>query len=260
MGKNCDWCIHRKRMSFPSQVHCQCRLHSFEQNISLQEKGVLYYFYGIFSPWLFDLTNSPQLEHLLHCSGLQLCLTCATFHLVKLMIFWSQGCTLIMWSTQGSGVWGLQPGHCIDRVSELIAGHEGPALSSSSSRHKGSLQHPLCLPEFTFPSHYLCLFLRFSLPWCTIRFPVAKPLLCPLEFPFYFLPLLTLGSISQLSFFIHPEHRSILLEERSGFAGEGHQGAVFEVPTLMFSIRAQKDRETVVRMMGSNLFFPTFFF
>lgn len=71
---------------------------------------------------------------------------------------------------QGSAVWGLHLGHCLDKVSELIASHEEPALSSSSARHKGSLQHPLCLQEFTFCSHYLCLFLRFSLPWCTIHF------------------------------------------------------------------------------------------
>lgn len=126
-----------------------------------------------FSPWLFDLTHSPQLEHLLHCSGLQLFPTCATFHLVKLMI--TSPCETragyALWrNIQGSVVWGLHLGHCLDRVSELIASHEEPALSSSSARHKGSLHHPLCLQEFTFCSHYLCLFLRFSLPWCTIHF------------------------------------------------------------------------------------------
>lgn len=81
------------------------------------------------------------------------------------------------------------------------------------------------------------------------------PLHCPLDFPLYFLPLLTLGFISWLFFFIHPEHRSILLEERSGFAGEGHQGAEFELPTLIFSTGAQKDRQTGIRMMRSNNFF-----
>lgn len=62
-----------------------------------------FFFRWNFSPWLFDLTNSLQLEHLWHGSGCQLCPTCDIFYLVKLLMFWSQGCMCIM--EEHPGVW-----------------------------------------------------------------------------------------------------------------------------------------------------------
>lgn len=61
-----------------------------------------------FFPWLFDLTNPPQLGYLWHHSRLQLCPTCVAFYLVRLI----QSCTCIM--EEHPGIWCVRTGHCMD--------------------------------------------------------------------------------------------------------------------------------------------------
>lgn len=110
-----------------------------------------------FFPWLFDLTNSPQLEHLWHHSGLQLCPTCATFYLVRL----SQSCTWIM--EEHPDIWCVRTAVWTPYGQFLI-------WLLTTKDHPCLPLHPHSQTAFIFPSvsqsslsllHHLCLFLRF---------------------------------------------------------------------------------------------------
>lgn len=205
------------------------------KDLPLGEAGFFFSFNGIFSPWLFDLMNSPQLKHLWHCSGCWLCPTCSTFYLVRLLTVWSEGCTCTM--KENLGVWHVRAGPWTPH------GH-----SVLSDWHQGQPSCPSPSSKPPFPQQ-ICWFLTFpSMRKHPPPRPVAKPLLYPWDFLFYLLSLITLGSVSQLSFLIKTEllQWSTMLEERGGWSGKRHQGAEFEILTLMVSTRAQKDRKLLI--------------
>lgn len=241
MGKNCEWCIHRKRMWFCSQVHCQGWLHSFGQSISLLEKED-FLFLMEFSPPGFWPDEFPAAGASL--AFLWMLTVSYLFHMLLVRLL-RQGCTCIM--EEHPGIWHVRfapwtfCGHsfwpdCWPQGTNFVF------LSDQDQRQPSSPSLSLWAPL----SPAWCW--DFSLLCCTIPLSVAKPLLCPWDFPFYLLSLLTLGSVSQLSFSINIEIMcwSIMLEERGGWAGERHQRAVFKIPILTVSTRAQKERETVL--------------
>lgn len=234
MGKNCDWCIHRKRMSFSSQVHCQGWLHSFEQNISLLEKEdyffLMEFFPLAFWPNEFPTAGAPlallwmptvsYLCHILPCEAADL--------------FGARVVTCIM--NEHPGVWHvrIEPwtpyGHSFWPdcwpwgTSFVFLYHQDQRQSSSSSLS----------PRAPFSSIALLVSEIFP-PMMYHPLPCSWATAVPMGVSFYLLSLLILGSVSQLYFPINIELMSwsIMLEERGDWAGEGHQGAEFEIPTLV---------------------------
>lgn len=123
-----------------------------------------------FFPWLFDLTNSPQLEYLWHHSRLQLCPTCVTFYLVRLI----QSCTCIM--EEHPGIW------CVRTTVWTLYGQFLFWLLTMKD-HSCLPHHPHSQTAFIFPSvsqisvfllFYFCLFLR--LYSSMIRHLLAMPM------------------------------------------------------------------------------------
>lgn len=191
--------------------------------------------------------NSPQLWH---CSGCHLCPTCFTFYLVRVQIFWNQGCTCNV--EEHLRVWHVKIA-LLTRYGHRFWPDCWPWWTNIvffSDQDQRQPSPPFPSPRVPFSSIAL-LVCRISPPMMYHTLPCSWATDMPLGISF-----LTLRPVSQLYF---PTKIWLMLEKRVGWAGEGHEGAESEIPTLIISTRAQKDGETSINMKEYNKILQTLF-